>query len=856
MSYYQPPAQGYNDNYNSMDRTVGSKQHSVMSYPPEMRNVNAPRHFDQRNVDPRDFRSMENNRFPPHQPYQQQPQQPQQPQQQQQHPVPPRPIDPRQAEIRAMEARNAMNPRAMETRPMISSDMRAFDNRPIERPPMDRGMNNRVDPRIGFNNSLPNSIMNNNSPVQSSPPMNPVIGPPMSASSVYPRPSVSDLVQIPAELSAFAAEPKFQQILLRVKEQTLVNFISLNRVLDGVESVVIDASTKEAAQLAKNLIETHLKLQLKVKAAENRLQRVQTDLFSTQGEIAAGQMVEFSIRTELIGLAIGKKGSRIKQIETETGVSSINVNDNGHIMIYGPDSQSVQQAKEQLELVEESFTLQAVQADWLSDKMNSSILADLKKDANLMVARINKDSNSLEVVGTNSSVQLTKFLLATQLEYIDKQIEIEGSEREAREKLYAVRKQYGLNTVPWRNRPTKGTNSNSPATVEPTRKYSGSNTHERGKNNSRDESKSRDFFDPPTSDDMELGAIEDPLEALITYAPADDGKKQDTSKSKRKEKGKEKVERIVDSKQSETKDRKQGKTRTVEITSVKTNDSETGKEFNKAKTEKSGKSQGKFGNSNEKGSEQQKEDSSSLIVIPPPPLLTVPPPPPLDKGGKNKKNKKQDEGKEKKGKEPMLVKINNPFQEQPALVVKSMSEQDDLDHDIPEITFPKKVSGPPKEPPARIVTLLSSVTKSSSVATDQKNKHSLEADDHGIQAESKNDKTDPKVGGNNRNRGRGRKDNNAALQSKVEIISIVRKEQDSSSDVPATKADEVVDTSMEGTSKEGNGSKKSRRRRNKNDKDGEVPSTEATLKFSGENDRDETVKNIGEKETPVDSTVG
>lgn len=301
-----------------------------MPYPHEIRNTNPPpRSFDQRNmnvVDPRaDFRTMENNRY-----------QGSQYQNQQQPAMPPRPIDPRQAEMRAMEARNALNPRGMDSRPMVSvsnpTDIRSFDSRPMER---SGGINPRLDPRMGFNNnSLSSNMGANNSPVQSSPPVNPVIGPPVllppPPSSVFHRPSVSETVQIPPELSSFAADPKFQQILLRVKEQTLINFISLNRLSDdSVESVAIDSSTKEAAQLAKNLIETHLKLQLKVKAAETRLQRVQTDLFSTQGEIAAGQMVDFTIGADLIGLAIGKKGSRIKQIETETGVSSINVNDNG-----------------------------------------------------------------------------------------------------------------------------------------------------------------------------------------------------------------------------------------------------------------------------------------------------------------------------------------------------------------------------------------------------------------------------------------------------------------------------------------------------------------------------------------------
>lgn len=58
-----------------------------------------------------------------------------------------------------------------------------------------------------------------------------------------------------------------------------------------------------------------------------------------------------------------------------------------------------------------------------------------------MVAKVNRETLKLDVVGTGPAVQTAKFLLATQLEYIDKQIEIEMNEREARDKLNAVRKQ-------------------------------------------------------------------------------------------------------------------------------------------------------------------------------------------------------------------------------------------------------------------------------------------------------------------------------------------------------------------------------------------------------------------------------
>jgi hypothetical protein len=45
-------------------------------------------------------------------------------------------------------------------------------------------------------------------------------------------------------------------------------------------------------------------------------------------------------------------------------------------MIYGPDSQSVQRARDQLELKEESFPLQRAQTEWLLDKTNLSVICE------------------------------------------------------------------------------------------------------------------------------------------------------------------------------------------------------------------------------------------------------------------------------------------------------------------------------------------------------------------------------------------------------------------------------------------------------------------------------------------------
>lgn len=295
-------------------------------------------------------------------------------------------------------------------------------------------------------------------------------------------------------------------------------------------------------------------------------------------------------------------------------------------------------------------------------------------------------------------------------------------------------------------------------------------------------------------------SVGDPLEGLITYSPADvEGKKLESRR-----KGKDQVN---EAKPLDNKDRKQNKTRTVEITISKTNEIDT---TNKSKPEKASKSQSKMDKNNN-------TDVSTLLVVPPPPLLAVPPQPSsTDKNsGKGKKNKKQDGPKEddkgeKKNKESMLLKINNPFQEQTSNSKAQPQPLEDTNIDIPEITFPKSVSGPPKEPPARVVTLKPTVSRTSS---DQKNKDKDSAELE--ESAGANTEKSQKTSASNRDRDRKRNRNNSTLESKVEIISIVTKEQqDICSDLSNVKLEEGSDLPKADAKKSRN------KRRQRNEKDG------------------------------------
>lgn len=137
------------------------------------------------------------------------------------------------------------------------------------------------------------------------------------------RPAISEVVMVPENLGLFVADPKFQTILLKVKEQSNINTVAVNRLDNVATSIFIDAPNVESALMARQLIEIHFKQHLKLLAAEEKLKRVENDLFLAQGEMASGHMVEFTVDPSLIGVIIGKKGVRIKQVEQDSGVTNI-----------------------------------------------------------------------------------------------------------------------------------------------------------------------------------------------------------------------------------------------------------------------------------------------------------------------------------------------------------------------------------------------------------------------------------------------------------------------------------------------------------------------------------------------------
>jgi hypothetical protein len=56
------------------------------------------------------------------------------------------------------------------------------------------------------------------------------------------------------------------------------------------------------------------------------------------------------------------------------------------------------------------------------------------------IYQVDREANTLIIIGTNSAIRSVRLMLDTQMEYVDKQIDIEHTEKKAREDLYAFKR--------------------------------------------------------------------------------------------------------------------------------------------------------------------------------------------------------------------------------------------------------------------------------------------------------------------------------------------------------------------------------------------------------------------------------
>lgn len=167
---------------------------------------------------------------------------------------------------------------------------------------------------------------------------------------------VSEVVPVPPELLEWVSGSKVQAMFLKVwsleyslimncsqvKEASGIGYITSTIDANGA-SIMIHSPSETAAKVARMLVEINFKEQIKYQKEMQRLHvvrglipssllhwlirivQMQENLFEVQGAVASGLRIEFIVPRDLVGIIIGKKGSRIQEVQRETGVTDINI---------------------------------------------------------------------------------------------------------------------------------------------------------------------------------------------------------------------------------------------------------------------------------------------------------------------------------------------------------------------------------------------------------------------------------------------------------------------------------------------------------------------------------------------------
>jgi hypothetical protein len=98
--------------------------------------------------------------------------------------------------------------------------------------------------------------------------------------------------------------------------------------------------------------------------------------------------------------------------------------------------------------VDSKGQLSNLRCDWISQthsfRLKDYGLTDLRDTAQCLVARFNRETSELELVGTSPSLKAADLVIKTQFEYMQRHVALLQNEREVRQQLSAMRRPYSM----------------------------------------------------------------------------------------------------------------------------------------------------------------------------------------------------------------------------------------------------------------------------------------------------------------------------------------------------------------------------------------------------------------------------
>ncbi|RYE99191.1 MAG: hypothetical protein EOO41_01400 [Methanobacteriota archaeon] len=162
-----------------------------------------------------------------------------------------------------------------------------------------------------------------------------------------------------------------------IVKKTGVSHIEYQRVRRSQGLLVIVGADRVKVKLAGSLLEMKLNQETELLAIRSRSSALKADLEAVAVEEAMGLRCEFTIPSEVLGLAIGKAGAYVTKVMALDGIETVNIDKDREppvVRIRGRTADAVKAARSMLEFAVVNVPVRTSQIPWIVGRDSQTVM--------------------------------------------------------------------------------------------------------------------------------------------------------------------------------------------------------------------------------------------------------------------------------------------------------------------------------------------------------------------------------------------------------------------------------------------------------------------------------------------------